>query len=367
MLYKLLVYGILISSFFYQPMYAQSGNFHITGQIDGMKKGKLILTIYNYADNPRDTAKIADGRFSFSGTVAEPVFAVITSMGTPKDHLELYVEPGEINIRGKNGSISSASISGSRINDDDKLLKQHLQSISDWEEANSKLYQQAAKNKDTKTLDSLDDLDLKVLEEKRKLITSFVKEHPTSMRAAMAIPENYSYYAEATDIEPLYYLLDPSLQASPAGEKIKEMIRIYKTVAIGQMIPDISQITPDGKTLSLFSLRGKYVLVDFWASWCGPCRRENPNIVTACKQFQDKDFTVFGVSYDTKKDNWEKAIHDDQLMWHHVSDLQGWKNNTSDQFGIKAIPSNILIDKEGRIIAKNIFGKRLLEKLGSLN
>ena len=144
-----------------------------------------------------------------------------------------------------------------------------------------------------------------------------------------------------------------------------EKIEIAKKLGIGKVAPDFTQNDTLGNPVTLSSLRGKYVLVDFWASWCGPCRRENPNVVKAFQKFKDKGFHIIGVSLDQSnaKDKWIKAIHDDQLTWTQVSDLQFWKNAVAVEYGIQAIPQNYLLDPEGKIIAKNLSGDDLDKKL----
>ena len=217
-------------------------------------------------------------------------------------------------------------------------------------------------------MDSLDAIDMEVMKAKRKVVGDYVKKYPNSLRAAMAIQDNFAYYAEASDVEPLYNALSSDIKNSANGKKVKKMLDVYKTVAIGMKAPEIVQNDTLGHPLPLSSIHGKVIMVDFWASWCGPCRRENPNIVKAYEQFHNKGFEIYGVSYDTEKGTakWKKAINTDKLTWYEVSDLKGWQNSTSDQYYIKAIPANILLDSDGKIIARNLFGDKLIQKLKEL-
>lgn len=150
----------------------------------------------------------------------------------------------------------------------------------------------------------------------------------------------------------------PALAATLA-KKIKKASRL----AIGSKAPDFTQETPEGEALSLSDLRGKYVLIDFWASWCGPCRRENPNVVRLYNEYQEAGFTILGVSLDKTRDRWLKAIETDGLTWHHVSDLKGWRNAVAQDYEIRSIPRTILVDPEGVIIGKNLRGGSLENKL----
>ena len=139
-----------------------------------------------------------------------------------------------------------------------------------------------------------------------------------------------------------------------------------KRSAEGEEIADLSQSDTSGTKISLAGFKGKYVLVDFWASWCGPCRQENPNVVRMYNKYKDKGFEIFGVSLDENRDKWLKAIAMDKLTWPHVSDLKGWNSAAAQLYNIQAIPQTVLLDKEGKIIAKNLRGKALEDKLASL-
>ena len=345
---------------------AQDSSFVINGKLEKINRGIIYLNIYQNGKTIQDSAMIKNGNFKFTGYVSSPYFATLTLPERKNDFYTFYIEPTTFSISGRADSLKLLSTKGSSVNDDDQLLKIRMRTVSLWEKENSKLYEQAYKDKNKKVMDSLDEVDYEILNAKRRVVADFVKAYPASMRAAMAITENFGYYAEASDVEPLYNALDENIKNSPKGKEIKKSLDIYSAVAIGKKAPDITQFTADSNQLSLSSLKGKYVLIDFWASWCGPCRRENPNIVKAYNQFKDKGFTVFGVSYDTKKDRWLKAIADDHLDWYQVSTLEGWDNPTSALYGIKAIPSNVLVDKEGVIIAKNIFGEKLVKKLSEI-
>ncbi|MFN8689449.1 MAG: peroxiredoxin family protein, partial [Cyclobacteriaceae bacterium] len=157
--------------------------------------------------------------------------------------------------------------------------------------------------------------------------------------------------------------LQAELPNSPYISEFIARVKTMEATAVGQLAPEISLPNPEGEVISLSSLRGQYVLVDFWAKWCGPCRRENPNVVKAFNKYKDKGFTIFGVSLDRTREDWVKAIQEDGLTWTHVSDLKYFESQAARDYNINAIPFSLLLDREGKIIAKNLRGAALEMKL----
>ncbi|WP_443939742.1 thioredoxin-like domain-containing protein [Pedobacter sp. MW01-1-1] len=354
---------------------AQKG-YTIKGEIPLIKQpAKAYLVFLKDAKwQETDSIEIKNGKFTFTGQVAEPqtVLVAVKRKGaihsnSKGDQMDFIIENSIITLLGKD-SIYNAKVTGSVAEKENSEREALIAPLTDQiirlQNTYGKKDQSGAYIKTLDERKKAGDSIATFVAEIKKVNRNFAETHLNTYAGLSAFTFNVlDSKFDAADVEPLFYRFSPELQASPLGKRALEKIEIGKRRQKGAIATDFTQNDINDKPFTLSSLRGKYVLVDFWASWCAPCRAENPNVVKAYNALKGDHFEIVSVSLDASKEAWLNAIKNDGMPWIHVSDLKYWKNEVAVMYGINSVPQNLLIDPKGVIIAKNLRGEDLTEQL----
>lgn len=353
--------------------------FKLEGKLDNLsQQPDRILLYYPYREqNYMDSVDVKGGKYKFDGLISGPVRADMyirykngdgkTNMST--DVLTVFLEPGNINVV-SSGTFANATITGSKANDEFKKIQQ---AAVPYQNQVTPLMEQYKTYADQKNKAGQQQISKQIADVKKKMMSeiygNYVKANPNSPIALFALQQyegvNIKHPNEALQ---LFSTLPADVQASRDGQKFQQLVRMAQMAPVGGNAPDFVQNDTLGNPVALSSFRGNYVLVDFWASWCGPCRAENPQFVDIYNKYNAKGFNVLGVSLDKpgEMQSWVDAIQKDKLPWKNVSDLQFWNNAAAKKYGIVSVPQNFLIDPSGKIVARDLKPDELSAKLASL-
>lgn len=328
----------------------------VNGNLKGLKAENIQFAYADGSTRKTDTVKVVDGKFVWKTTIVEPtqVYLFLPNRAYP-----FFADKGKISITGIGDSVDSYKVTGSKMQDEANAYEASIKDLSDQESPLYQKYGHVSEEEQAALETKLKD----IRNQKNERAAKYIAAHPGSYYSIYLVSARASYGMDYSDVKKLYDQLDAKAIATASGKKLTERMDILKRSAIGSEVIDFTQADTSGVAVHFSAFKGKYVLIDFWASWCGPCRAENPNVLKAYDKYKDKNFTVVGVSLDDKAANWKKAVIADKMPWTQVSDLKGWQNELSTYYGIQGIPSNLLIDPSGKIIAKDVRGAMLHKKL----
>lgn len=343
--------------------YAQK--FKLDGKSQNIPNGtQLFLQILTTDQKPErtDSAEVKNNTFTFSGELKEQFYVAILYTANRSDQAMIWLEPKNLAISVKKGDFNNLTIKGSIACQEFQQFSSFMNGIRAKKDSLSKINT----GQDTIKYKEKWDQYAKIKTAEAEAGKNFVKSHPNSVVSAFIL-SIFSTNWGKQDAEELYKNFSTAVKQSKPGKQISQFIGLSREIKVGDRYVDFELSNVNNKKIKLSNIKGKYILLDFWGSWCGACRDENPNLIKLYNRFKGKGFNILGVAAETDKKAWLKAIKTDQLPWENVTDISGNRYNQAVMiYNIYSFPTNFLIDEKGIIIAKNLYGSELTRKLEEL-